>query len=92
MNINGKNGLACVTPLANLSDKVVIRPLPGLPIIRDLVVDMTQFYKQYNSVDPYLKGKELPKDGKEYRQSKEEDKTLMVYTSAYYVLAVILLS
>ena len=45
MNMNGKNGLACITPLSALgSGKVVIRPLPGLPVVRDLVVDMTQFY------------------------------------------------
>src|ERR1700690_1341049 len=46
MNINGLNRLACITPLHELPNKVVLRPLPGLPIIRDLIVDMTQFYKQ----------------------------------------------
>jgi succinate dehydrogenase / fumarate reductase iron-sulfur subunit len=54
MNINGKNGLACITPLDQLPEKVVLRPLPGLPIIRDLIVDMTQFYKQYERAKPYL--------------------------------------
>ena len=54
MNINGKNGLACITPLDSLPDKVVLRPLPGLPVIRDLIVDMTQFYKQYERAEPYL--------------------------------------
>ena len=54
MNINGKNGLACITPLATLPSKVVLRPLPGLPVIRDLVVDMQQFYTQYEKVEPYL--------------------------------------
>lgn len=54
MNINGKNGLACVTKLADLAEPVVVRPMPGLPVIRDLVVDMTQFFNQYNSVKPYL--------------------------------------
>jgi len=49
MNINGKNGLACVTPLAELKQPVVLRPLPGLPVIRDLIVDMTQFFEHYNS-------------------------------------------
>ena len=43
MNINGRNGLACITALADLKDPVEVRPLPGLPVIRDLVVDMTQF-------------------------------------------------
>lgn len=55
MNINGTNGLACVTSLSQLkTDKIVIRPLPGFPIIRDLVVDMAQFYEQYERVEPYL--------------------------------------
>ncbi|MCE1713971.1 2Fe-2S iron-sulfur cluster-binding protein, partial [Enterobacter hormaechei] len=43
LNMNGKNGLACITPVSALrrgSKKIVIRPLPGLPVIRDLVVDM----------------------------------------------------
>ena len=46
MNINGKNGLACITPLSSVvkGNKLVIRPLPGLPVIRDLVVDMGMFY------------------------------------------------
>lgn len=54
MNINGKNGLACITPLKLLGDKVEIRPLPGLPVIRDLVVDLTNFFKQYARVRPFL--------------------------------------
>src|SRR4026208_2025474 len=54
MNINGKNGLACITKLADLRGTVVIRPLPGLPVIRDLIVDVSQFFKQYHSVKPYL--------------------------------------
>jgi succinate dehydrogenase / fumarate reductase, iron-sulfur subunit len=54
MNINGKNGLACITRLADLRSPVELRPLPGLPVIRDLIVDMSQFFKQYHSVTPYL--------------------------------------
>ena len=54
MNINGKNGLACITKIQDLPDKIVLRPLPGFPVIRDLVVDMTQFYRQYEKVKPYL--------------------------------------
>jgi len=54
MNINGRNGLACVTPLSSLADPVVLRPLPGRPVIRDLIVDMEQFYKQYRAVKPWL--------------------------------------
>ena len=54
MNINGKNGLACITSLADLSVPVVLRPLPGMPVIRDLIVDFTQFFKQYHSIKPYV--------------------------------------
>ena len=54
MNINGRNGLACITPLRGLKEPVEVRPLPGLPVIRDLIVDMTQFYNQYHSIKPYL--------------------------------------
>ena len=56
MNMNGKNGLACITPLSEVvtGGKLVIRPLPGLPVIRDLVVDMSLFYKQYERIKPYL--------------------------------------
>jgi len=46
MNINGKNGLACLTNLRRLKDPIVLKPLPGLPVVRDLIVDMTQFFKQ----------------------------------------------
>ena len=54
MNINGKNGLACITNMRTLKEPVVLQPLPGLPVIRDLIVDMTQFFKQYHSIKPYL--------------------------------------
>lgn len=42
MNINGKNGLACLTNLRTLKDPIVLKPLPGLPVVRDLIVDMTE--------------------------------------------------
>ena len=54
MNINGSNGLACITPLAGLKQPVVLRPLPGMPVIRDLIVDMEPFYRQYRSIRPWL--------------------------------------
>jgi len=60
MNINGRNGLACITPLHSLKEPVVLRPLPGLPVIRDLIVDMTQFFKQYHSIKPYLVNNDPP--------------------------------
>lgn len=56
MNINGTNGLACITPVSAVAKngKLVLRPLPGLPVIRDLVVDMSIFYKQFEKVKPFL--------------------------------------
>ncbi len=60
MNINGKNGLACVTKISDLKEPVVLKPLPGLPIIRDLIVDMTQFFKQYHSIKPFVINHDTP--------------------------------
>jgi len=54
MNINGRNGLACITTVAELGEHVTLRPIPGLPVIRDLIVDMTQFFRAYHSVKPYV--------------------------------------
>jgi len=54
MNVNGKNRLACITPLHELTQPIVIRPLPSFPVIRDLVVNMQQFYQNYEKVQPYL--------------------------------------
>lgn len=71
MNINGKNGLACITSLSSLKSPIVIRPLPGLPIIRDVIVDMTQFYKNYEEIQPYLINDE-PVPAKERLQSPED--------------------
>ncbi len=75
MNINGKNGLACITPLKDLKEPVVLRPLRGLPVIRDLIVDMGQFFKQYNSVKPYLIN-DTPPPQKERLQSPEDREEL----------------
>lgn len=60
MNINGRNGLACRQPVADLGQRVVLKPLPGFPVIRDLVVDMTQFFAHFRAVKPYLINDELP--------------------------------
>ena len=70
MNINGKNGLACTTNMLELSEPVVLRPLPGLPVIRDLIVDMTHFFNQYHSVRPYLINDTVPPE-KERLQTPE---------------------
>ncbi|MDP5325032.1 MAG: succinate dehydrogenase iron-sulfur subunit [Litorivicinaceae bacterium] len=73
MNMNGKNGLACITPVSEVvkHGKLVVRPLPGLPVIRDLVVDMSVFYKQYQRIKPYLLNS-TPASGRERLQSPEE--------------------
>ena len=75
MNINGKNGLACVTNLRDLKQPIVLKPLPGLPVIRDLIVDMTQFFKQYHSIRPYLIN-DTPPPEKERLQSPEDREEL----------------
>jgi len=77
MNMNGKNGLACITALSDTvkNNKLVLRPLPGLPVVRDLVVDMTIFYKQYEKVKPYLINSE-PAPAIERLQSPEEREKL----------------
>lgn len=77
MNINGKNGLACKTPVSEAiaKNRIVLRPLPGLPVIRDLIVDMSQFYRQYEQVDPYLTN-DSPKPAQERLQSQEDRKKL----------------
>ena len=75
MNINGKNGLACVTNLKDVKEPVELRPLPGLPVIRDLIVDMSQFFKQYHSIKPYLVN-DTPPPEKERLQSPEDREEL----------------
>lgn len=73
MNISGKNGLACITPLSEAvrKGKLTLRPLPGLPVIRDLVIDMAQFYEQYRKVEPYLQN-DSPAPAIERLQSPED--------------------
>lgn len=79
INMNGKNGLACITPLSTLknkTNKIVIRPLPGLPVVRDLIVDMAQFYTQYEKIKPYLITDGNAKPEREFLQSPEEREKL----------------
>ena len=73
MNINGKNGLACITPLSHVikNNRLILRPLPGLPVIKDLVIDMEIFYRQYKKIKPFLiNNKDKPK--KERIQTPKE--------------------
>lgn len=79
INMNGKNGLACITPLSALmkgGKKVVIRPLPGLPVVRDLVVDMGQFYEQYEKIRPYLINDNKNPPAREHLQSPAQREKL----------------
>jgi len=78
MNVNGRNMLVCKTPLTREMDKkgrVTVKPLPYLPIIKDLVVDRSSFWEQYQRVKPWL----IPPDNvpeKEFRVSPEEVEAL----------------
>jgi len=75
ININGRNGLACVTNLRELKQPVVLRPIPGLPVVRDLIVDMSHFFDQYHSIKPFLIN-ETPPPEKERLQSPAEREEL----------------
>ena len=77
ININGRNGLACLTDLSSFPDgkPIVLRPIPGLPIVRDFIVDMTQFFKQYHSIKPYLINNDPPPE-RERLQTQEDRKEL----------------
>ena len=79
MNINGKNGLACVTNMRSLPNTVVLKPLPGLPVIRDLIVDMTQFFKQYHSIRPYLVNDEPPPERERLQSTQARDELNGLY-------------
>jgi succinate dehydrogenase (ubiquinone) iron-sulfur subunit len=73
MNIDGDNGLACLTKISSAPSASTVSPLPHMFVVKDLVVDMTNFYSQYKSVEPWLKRKDPPpKDGKEIPQTKAD--------------------
>lgn len=76
MNINGKNGLACITPLSQVlkGNKLDLRPLPGLPVIRDLVVDMEEFYAQYEKIKPFLQNDSTPPEIERLQSPEDRDK------------------
>ena len=71
MNINGKNGLACLTPI---EEKNIIYPLPHMPILKDLIPDMKNFYNQYKEIKPWLQNSK--KTEFEHMQSIEDRKKL----------------
>src|SRR5580658_5321061 len=72
MNINGLNRLACTTAIADLGAQVKIYPLPHMPVVKDLVPDLTNFYAQYASVEPWLKTRTPASPDSERLQSKDE--------------------
>ena len=76
LNINGKNGLACVTPLSECAKggKLVLRPLPGLPVIRDIVIDMSLFYQQYEKIKPFLQNNTAPPAIERLQSPEEREK------------------
>ena len=76
VNMNGKNGLACITPLSEVvrGKKLTIKPLPGLPVIRDLIVDMEQFYSNYEKVNPYLINDEEPPEMERLQSPEDREK------------------
>jgi succinate dehydrogenase / fumarate reductase iron-sulfur subunit len=79
MNINGRNMLACITPLEGLREPVTLRPLPGFPVIRDLIVDMTQFFRHYHEIRPYLVNDEPPPERERLQSPEERDKLNGLY-------------
>ena len=79
MNVDGRNGLACMTPLRSLGARVVLRPLPGLPVIRDLIVDMTAFFRQYHSIRPWLVNDTRPPERERLQSPAERERLDGVY-------------
>ena len=76
MSINGKNGLACITPISSAlkGNKIELRPLPGLPVIRDLVVDMSEFYSQYEKIKPFLQNDTTAPEQERLQSPADRDK------------------
>jgi succinate dehydrogenase / fumarate reductase iron-sulfur subunit len=74
MNINGRNGLACIKPLKELRQPIVLRPLPGVPVIRDLIVDLSQFYSHYRAVKPWLINNDPEPEIERLQSPEERDK------------------
>jgi len=76
MNINGKNTLACIKPIADIKGAVKIFPLPHMDVVKDLVADMTHFYAQYSSIKPWIATQTPAPADSERLQSVTERKQL----------------
>lgn len=74
MNINGRNGLACLTAISTLKEPVILRPLPGFPVVRDLIVDMTQFFAHYHGIKPYLINDTPPPDHERLQSPEQRER------------------
>lgn len=74
MNINGRNGLACITPIDSLKAPIVLKPFPGMPIVRDLIVDMTTFISHYQKVLPFVINHEPPPSKERLQTPKQREK------------------
>jgi len=72
MNIDGLNTLACLKPIGEVKGDVRINPLPHMPVVKDLVPDLSQIYAQLRSIEPWLKADTPPPPDRERLQSKEE--------------------
>ncbi|MEE9342674.1 MAG: succinate dehydrogenase iron-sulfur subunit [Gammaproteobacteria bacterium] len=74
MNINGKNGLACLTPVDELKQPIEVRSLPGQPIIRDLVINQEPFFRQYKAAKPWLVTHDRAPDKERLQSPKDRDR------------------
>ena len=72
MRINGLNRLACKVLVKDVGHEITVEPILGLPVLKDMIVDMNSFFASYRSVMPYLINDEIPADGKERLQSIEQ--------------------
>src|SRR3712207_9576797 len=72
MNIDGLTTLACLKPIEDVEGDVRVYPLPHMPVMKDLVPDLSQIYAQYRMIEPWLKADSPPPPDAERRQSKEE--------------------
>lgn len=81
INMNGKNGLACITPVSEAAPrgKLTLRPLPGLPVVRDLVVDLSQFYRQYEKIKPWLLNDTVPPAGERLQSPEDRERLNGLY-------------
>ena len=76
MNIDGGNGLACTTAIDDYRNEIRIYPLPHMPVVKDLVPDLTNFYAQYASIKPWLQSRSAPAPDRERLQSKDDQEKI----------------